>query len=76
MKTIAVLGGAGFIGRHLMKYLEDLGHNAISIDKLGRGADVEIDLTDEIETHRAFALLSLDEVYHLASDVGGAEYMQ
>ncbi len=75
MKTILVLGGAGFIGRHMVKTLEELGHVVVSVDKTRVGSDIVCDLTDSESTLQVFKNTQPDEVYHLASDVGGVNYM-
>ena len=80
MKKILVTGAGGFIGHHLVKFLKQK-------DYWVRGADLEY---PEFETTQAddFAILDLrefkncmkacggiDEVYHLAADMGGIDYI-
>ena len=36
---ILVTGGAGFIGSHLMRKLEEVGHEAIALDSPSGGPD-------------------------------------
>lgn len=81
MKRILVCGAGGFIGSHLVKKLKELG-------RWVRGADLKRpefsdspadeffigDLTDP-EISRQALDKSLDEVYQLAADMGGAGYI-
>src|SRR5258706_1221008 len=78
--TILVTGAGGFIGHHLVKYLVKRGH-------VVRGADIkapEYQRTDANEF--VIAVLrnhseclkvtrNIDEVYHLAADMGGIGYI-
>lgn len=81
MKRCVVLGGGGFIGGHLITKLKELGNWV-------RGADMkrnEFSKTDAdefiIADLRDVASVdlviddSIDEVYQLAADMGGAEYV-
>lgn len=83
MKKAIVLGGGGFIGGHLAKYLKDSGYHVRICDiknhEFFKHEDIchEFilgDLTDPsvcslVVTEKA------DEVYQLAADMGGAEYI-
>ncbi|MDX2003049.1 MAG: NAD(P)-dependent oxidoreductase [Chitinophagales bacterium] len=61
-----VLGGSGLIGSALMKYLHQIGEEAINID-LKEGNDLrEMDLSPYV---------GVDYVWFLAWDVGGAKYL-
>lgn len=81
MKRIAVLGGGGFIGGHLITKLKSLGHWV-------RGADIKkdefkqsdadefiiADLRDPVKVDVVIDD-SIDEVYQLAADMGGSTYI-
>ena len=78
--TVLVTGAGGFIGHHLVKYLVKRGH-------VVRGADVkapEYQNTDAnefvIADLRNYSdclkvTKNIDEVYHLAADMGGIGYI-
>ena len=82
-KNVVVLGGGGFIGGHLAKKLKSLGNNVTVSDI----KDHEYFKNDEICHHFIKCDLtnpksvesvisdSCDEVYQLAADMGGAEYI-
>lgn len=65
-KRILVTGSKGGIGRHLVKFLELKGHKV-------KGVDKEQDLT--IFQNALEATKDIDEIYHLAADVGGIGYL-
>jgi GDP-D-mannose 3', 5'-epimerase len=79
-KKALVTGAGGFIGHHLTKFLRDKGYFV-------RGADIktpeyeptsanefmQIDLREADNCRRATA--GMDEVYHLAADMGGIGYI-
>jgi len=80
MTHVLVTGAGGFIGHHLVSYLKEKGHRV-------RGADLE---RPEFEPTRADDFLEVDlreraaceeavegveEVYHLAADMGGIGYI-
>lgn len=79
-KTALVTGAGGFIGHHLIKYLVGLGYFV-------RGADIKCPEYEETEADefmiadlrdRAQCLRvpkRMDEVYHLAADMGGIGYI-
>ena len=85
MKKILILGGGGFIGGHLAKKLKDIGNYVrvcdiknheyfnntdISDDFiLGDLTDINV-VKDVIDINSGF-----DEVYQLAADMGGANYI-
>jgi UDP-glucose 4-epimerase len=69
-KTILVTGGAGFIGTHLCKALNELGHRVISLDNYFTGSkDNHVPGVDYIEgdTREIFQKIkeSPDLIYHL-----------
>lgn len=80
MKKILVTGSGGFIGHHLASRLKELDHWV-------RGADIklpeyemtkadeflQVDLRERASC--ALALRGIDEVYHLAADMGGIGYI-
>ena len=78
-----VVGGAGFIGSHLVAALSDAGHECVVFDNLSTGhraavpADIRLivaDLADADAVDRALSLGPWDGVFHLAdlSLVGGS----
>lgn len=73
---IAVLGGGGFIGHHLVKRLKDEGHWVRAVDV--KPPDFEASPADEfclfdlrLQNATVSAVLGVDEVYNLAADMGG-----
>ena len=79
-KRVLVTGAGGFIGHHLVKYLVAEGHWV-------RGVDIKYPEYEQSQSHE-FELLDLrrfdncliatrgiDEVYHLAADMGGIGYI-
>jgi GDP-L-fucose synthase len=62
---VLVTGGGGFLGSHLVKRLEEDGHDVFA----ARSADY--DLTSMDETAQMFADAEPELVYHLAAEVGG-----
>jgi UDP-glucose 4-epimerase len=72
---ILVLGGAGYIGSHMVKRLLGDGHYVIVMDNLSRGyrdavlcdTFFECDISDEVAISRLFASQSIDAVFHFAS---------
>ena len=79
-RTALVTGAGGFIGHHLVKYLQGLGYQV-------RGADIKAPEYEET-TAEEFELVDLrewenclkvtrdvDEVYQLAADMGGIGYI-
>jgi GDP-D-mannose 3',5'-epimerase len=82
MKTALVCGAAGFIGNHLCIRLKLDGYHVVGVDKkypeFGRSAADEFnifDLTNEPGYHAHFHRYAYDEVYQLAAEMGGAEYI-
>lgn len=72
---ILVVGGAGYIGSHMVKMLLDAGHHVITFDNLSGGFRdavlggefVEGDLADRTALDNAFTLHRPDAVMHFAS---------
>jgi GDP-D-mannose 3',5'-epimerase len=78
--SVLVTGAGGFIGHHLVKYLVNSGYAVRGVDiKLPEfqrtDADdfVVADLRDYAECVKATR--NIDEVYHLAADMGGIGYI-
>lgn len=80
MTRVLVTGAAGFIGHHLVRYLVDRGHWV-------RGADIAVPAFEPTVAHEfgqldlrrwencLAATRGIDEVYHLAADMGGIGYI-
>ncbi|MCX7622032.1 MAG: GDP-mannose 4,6-dehydratase [Acidimicrobiales bacterium] len=68
MKAL-VTGGAGFVGRHLTRHLEDMGDTVIAVDR-----HTGPDLLDADGVRSLLCDVQPDAVYHLGgwSDVGGS----
>jgi len=78
MSRIIVTGAGGFIGHHLVKYLKAKGDYVIGIDIKYPG--FERTSADEfypwdLSSHNCI-LNDIDEVYHLAADMGGIGYIE
>ncbi|MDX2053674.1 MAG: GDP-L-fucose synthase [Polyangiaceae bacterium] len=63
---IMVTGGAGFLGKSVVKKLADLGASQIIVPR-----SREVDLTDGHATKKLFAEARPELVFHLAAQVGG-----
>ena len=81
MKKAIVCGGAGFIGHHLCKRLKDEGYYVISLD-IKKPEFSYKNIWDEFNIHDCSTGInefvnnnSIDEVYQLAADMGGAGYI-
>jgi nucleoside-diphosphate-sugar epimerase len=71
---ILVLGSAGQIGAPACKYLREQGHEVIEYDIKD---DINYDLRyDNLLRTLSSAIKKCDFVYYLASDVGGAKYLE
>jgi len=80
-KSVLVLGAGGFIGGHLVKHLKYMGHWVRGVDIKhheynGSPCDdfVLADLTEQVHYPKIFDR-QFDEVYQLAADMGGAQYI-
>ena len=79
MSNILCTGAAGFICHHLIKYLKKKGHYVIGVDIKHPQWEVssahEFKIRDLRYSH--FELYrQVDEVYHLAADMGGIGYIE
>jgi GDP-D-mannose 3', 5'-epimerase len=79
-KRILVTGAGGFIGHHLAKYLVDKGYWVRGVDI--KHPEYEASPSDEFELldlrrfdNCLIATRDIDEVYHLAADMGGIGYI-
>lgn len=81
MKKILVLGAGGFIGNHLVSSLKKSGHYVIGVDvKLPEFSKTEADefhISDLKLRENIDKIITPDiyEIYQLAADMGGAEYV-
>lgn len=84
MKTILVVGGAGYIGSHAVKGLAAGGYRPIVFDNLSRGHRdavlcpdlIQADLTDRDAIERAFSDHRIDAVMHFAAFASVGESVQ
>lgn len=76
MVNIAVIGGAGFIGSHLVDRLIELGHEVVVIDNFSTGkikninkraTIVKISIIDNLDS--IFEACNFDYVFHLAAQI-------
>ncbi len=70
-KRITLTGGKGFLGKHLIKALQDKGYNNISIADLPEYNLIRID-----DVKRLYEETKPDIVIHLAAKVGGIGFNQ
>lgn len=81
MKRALVTGAGGFIGHHLVNYLKARGYWVRGVDlkapEYAPTAADEFQIADLREATSAMAAVSdgVDEVYHLAADMGGIGYI-
>ena len=74
-KTVLVVGGAGYIGSHQVKMLDEAGYNVVVYDNLSTGYDelitvddfVRGDLADKSKLKETFAIYDIDAVMHFAA---------
>lgn len=83
-KRVAITGGAGFLGSHIVDYFVDAGEDVVVLDDFSSGErenleqsidDIEVrevDLREKDETESALA--DVDIVVHLAAKIGGIGY--
>lgn len=78
--TALVTGAGGFIGHHLVKYLKRKGHFVRGVDL--KAPEYEETTADEFEVldlrrydNCLLATRGVDQVYHLAADMGGIGYI-
>jgi len=81
MKKCVVLGAGGFIGGHLVSRLKQLGHWVRGVDikyhEYKKGDSDEFIIGD-LRNYECVNLViddTIDEVYQLAADMGGAEFV-
>ena len=73
--NILVVGGAGYIGSHMVKRLLKDGHHVMVMDNLSKGyrnavlckTFFEIDMADQSATTKIFSENPIDAVFHFAS---------
>jgi GDP-L-fucose synthase len=70
-KRITITGGKGFLGRHLIRKLQEKGYHNLSIADLP-----EYNLVRLEDVHRLYEDLKPDIVLHLAAKVGGIGFNQ
>ncbi len=75
MKNILVMGGAGYIGSHTVKHLQEFGYNCIVADNLVYGHKEAVltpnfekaDLLDKASLKNVFDKYNIDAVVHFAA---------
>ena len=85
-QNVVVLGGSGFVGRHLCKALEERGATVFVIDNLrsvghalrfdNEGIREDVDITDEYNFPYTIKKISPFAVFNLAAAVANVEYNQ
>ncbi|MBT8326997.1 MAG: NAD-dependent epimerase/dehydratase family protein [Bacteroidia bacterium] len=82
IKKVAVLGGGGFIGNHLVAKLKSMQNYVVAVDlvrnEYSESAADEFhikDLRDQNFVNEFFTTNTFDEVYQLAADMGGAGFI-
>src|SRR5512147_3335874 len=70
-KRIAITGGKGFLGKHLIRKMEEKGYRNILVGDLP-----EYNLVDIEDVRRFYEDLKPDIVIHLAAKVGGIGFNQ
>jgi UDP-glucose 4-epimerase len=72
---VLVVGGAGYIGSHMVKVLLHAGHDVVTLDNLSNGFRdavvggefIQVDLADRDALYKVFRQGSFDAVMHFAS---------
>ena len=81
MKKCVVLGAGGFIGGHLVSKLKDLGYWVRGVDikyHEFKKTDADEFIIADLRNYESVNLVidnTIDEVYQLAADMGGAEFV-
>ena len=81
MKRCVVLGAGGFIGGHLVSKLKDLGYSVRGVDikyHEYKKSDSDEFIIGDLRNYECVNLViddTIDEVYQLAADMGGAEFV-
>lgn len=84
MKTILIVGGAGYIGSHMVKMLMRSGYHVVTLDNLSTGYRDAVsggdfvfgDTADKLGLERLFSGYSIDGVMHFASFIQVGESVQ
>ena len=84
MKTILVVGGAGYIGSHMVKILIRAGYQVVILDNLATGYRDAIsggdfvfgDTADKLSLDRLLSGYSIDGIMHFASFIQVGESVQ
>ena len=82
--NILVVGGAGYIGSHMVKMLSKAGHDVVTLDNLSNGYEdavkygkfVEGDIADAGLVDKLFAGTAFDGVMHFASYIQVGESVE
>jgi len=67
---IMVTGGAGFVGRFVVRHLESEGHNVVSVDIVPSDRGTTADLTDRRQTYEVLSRERPEVVIHMAALAG------
>ena len=70
-----VVGGAGYIGSHMVKLLQEFNHNVVIVDNFSTGNKwavnecevLEVDLLDEKKLYDSLRNRTFDTVFHFAA---------
>ena len=81
MKKVVVLGAGGFIGGHLALRLKSMGYFVRGVDIKRpefRNLDIDEFIIADLRDYKSVDLViddTINEVYQLAADMGGAEFV-